>query len=112
MPEIEAKPPIEWLKLKSGEMLAHRGEQLLCIVEKVQDLPVDGWTPNMLPETYSSVEAARAAADKIIGEWDEENRPEPSFAEKYLPILKGAVAILEAAPRVERIQSLPKRNLD
>ena len=87
---MDLQKPIEWHELKSGARLAIQDNQLLCIVEKIEDLPVEGWCPNILQDTFTTPEGAMAAGEKILGSierharsHDEPPTPgtEPAFSE-------------------------------
>lgn len=108
---MQPDKPIEWQKIKQG-FLGFRGDRLLCIVETVEDLPVEGWSPNYLRDVFMTPEAAMQWAEKeiVIGELHrakDDAPPKPSITSMYLPLLKAAVQYIEAttAPTVERTGS-------
>lgn len=110
---MEETKPIEWHTLKNGDKLATRGDELLCIVSKVEDLTVEGWSPNFLPECYSSPEAAIAYAEKersaISRREIERNRPSQDLASLAVPVLTAILHFLSVGKvAVELSSSDPK----
>jgi hypothetical protein len=97
---------MEWTQIKNGaSWLGFEGDKLLCIVEKVEDLPVEGWTPNVLQDCYTTPEAAKKAGEVILDQIARHMRthdePPPSpFAQfqPLLPVMKGIVMLLESKP--------------
>jgi len=70
-------------------------------VEKIEDLPVEGWCPNILQDTFTTPEGAMAAGEKILGRIERHDRshdepPTPPLSATMLPLLKMLVAYLEA----------------
>lgn len=91
---------MEWTQIKSGAWLGFDGDQLHCIVEKIEDLPVEGWQPNMLQDAYTTPEAAMKKAEVILQriaahEATHDRPPTPPYA-FLLPMLKALVTLLEA----------------
>ncbi len=98
---MDPQKPIEWHKLNSGAMLGMQGDQLLCIVEKIEDLPVEGWCPNILQDTFTTPEGAMAEGEKILQRIERHDRshdepPTPPLSSTMLPLLKMLVTYLEA----------------
>jgi len=91
---------MEWTQIKSGAWLGFEGEELLCIVEKIEDLPVEGWCANILQDTFTTPEAAMKKGEVILQriakhEAMHDRAPSPSYAQIVLPILKTVVQALE-----------------
>ena len=94
---------MEWTQIKSGAWLGFEGEELLCIVEKIEDLPVEGWCPNILQDTFTTPEAAMKKGEVILQriakhEAMHDRAPDPPLTELMLPMLKAVVMMLEAKP--------------
>jgi len=93
--------PIEWQPIKVG-FLGFQGDQLLCIVEKLEDLPVEGWVPNILQDTFMTPEGAMACAAKILARIEKHDRehdePTPAPMTKMaIPVLRGVLEYLEGS---------------
>jgi hypothetical protein len=91
---------MEWTQIKSGAWLGFEGDELHCIVEKIEDLPVEGWCPNILQDTFTTPEAAMKRGEVILKRIADHNAmhdrpPSPSYAQIVLPILKTVVQALE-----------------
>ena len=91
---------MEWQKIKNGAYLGFEGDQLLCIVDKYEDLPVEAWTPNILQDAFTTPEAAMKKGEVILGRIAKHeamhDRPdEPPLTERLLPLLKAIVMMLE-----------------
>jgi hypothetical protein len=96
---------IEWRKLKTGAWIGYCGSQVLCIVEKLEDFPVEAWTPHCLRDAFTNPEAAMHAGELLLRSIARDQEPPPSSTDIYLPILKGIVAALEEPLLVGRSQS-------
>lgn len=96
---------IEWRKLKNGAWLGYSGSQLLCIVEKLEDFPVEAWTPHCLRDAFTNPEAAMQAGELLLRSIARDEEPAPPATDIYLPILKGIVAALEKPLLVGRSDS-------
>lgn len=96
---VRQSEPIEWRKLTNGSWIGYSGSQLLCIVEKLEDFPVEAWTPNCLRDAFVNPEAAMQAGEILLRSIarDEElaASARPNLTDIYLPILKALVAALE-----------------
>ena len=110
---MDTSKPIEWQQIKSG-WLGYQGAQLLCIVEK-EDLPVEGYAPNILQDVFTTPEAAMAKGELILHrisnhEREHDQPPKPSWIVTLivtlLPLLKSMVQILEAG--VPQLAGTPK----
>ncbi len=103
---MDLQKPIEWQQIKVG-WLGFQGDQLLCIVEKMEDLPVEGWVPNILQDTYVTPEGAMACAKRILARIqkheDEHDAPRVNPFLPYLPILKALVLSLEPGAKISLV---------
>jgi hypothetical protein len=90
---------VEWTRLKNGSWLGCSGSQILCIVDKLEDFPVEGWTPQCFRDVFTTPEAAMVAGELLLRsirhQQEETTTPPISWVDIYLPILKSVVAALE-----------------
>ncbi len=95
--EVLLGGPLEWHKVKDC-WVAMRGQQAVCIIEKVEGAPIELWAPHILRDCFTTTEDAKVQGLKNLALVDQAMAPPiPRKSEKewYLEILKQVVSALE-----------------
>jgi hypothetical protein len=91
---MEETKPIEWHEIK-GAQVGMKGDQVICIVERVEGLPFEAYGVNPMSAVYRTLDAAKSEAEAGHTRFLEAQKGQPQ-SNFYLDILKQVVAALEA----------------
>jgi hypothetical protein len=90
-------PKLEWHEIK-GEWVGMFGNQIICMIGKMEDMPCEAWMINPMQGVYVTADSAKQGAQELFVDPKTPRKSSSAvLAETMVPVLESVLAGLKCA---------------